>query len=280
MELEVEFIFIGIVLEFPALVLLVADDGLQPSSRQVQRVVPYGLVVMYLLEGQGSGVGLRGPVADEFSRSLVALAFDDAGRLVEQRSREVGVAPLSVQPEHHYSSPFLELRSGHVAVFFVLVGVGVFVREASVPDESLLVAGEVQRVVNKSVFRLIFCGEACLHLALGLYGTAVEDDHSGHGIAAIHERGRPLQYLYRIHVLRVYFYPVLVAPLLSFLPDALVHDDDAVVAQSANDGFRDAAARGDLRHSRLTGNGIDDVGGCRLPQLLSRDDGDGSRGVL
>ena len=71
-----------------------------------------------------------------------------------------------------------------------------------------------------------------------------------------------------------------VTPLLTLLSDALVHHDDAVVAQSADDGFGDAAAGGNLRDAGLFGDGVDDI--CRggLSQLLSGYDRDGGCGVL
>ena len=73
---------------------------------------------------------------------------------------------------------------------------------------------------------------------------------------------------------------MLVAPLLPFLAHALVHHDNAVVAQSADNGFRYAATRRNLRHARLVGYGVYDVGRCRLAQFLARHDGDWCRRVL
>ena len=65
----------------------------------------------------------------------------------------------------------------------------------------------------------------------------------------------------------VYLYAVLVAPLLSFLADAVVHNSHAVITQSAYNGFGYAAARSNLTNARLMGNGIDDVGGGLRLQL-------------
>ena len=73
---------------------------------------------------------------------------------------------------------------------------------------------------------------------------------------------------------------MLIAPLLTFLPHTLAHHDDAVVAQSSDDGFRDAAARRDLCHTRLVGDGVDDVGRGGLSEFLARNDRDGSSRVL
>ena len=80
--------------------------------------------------------------------------------------------------------------------------------------------------------------------------------------------------------MRVDLYAVLVAPLLTFLSDALVHHDDTVIAQSADDGLRDAATRGDLRHTRLMGDGVDDISRGGLSEFLARYDGDRGGRVL
>ena len=73
---------------------------------------------------------------------------------------------------------------------------------------------------------------------------------------------------------------MLVAPLLSLLAHAFTHDHHAVVTQSADDGFGDAAARGQLAHARLVGDGVDDVGRCSRTQILGADDADRSRRIL
>ena len=95
----------------------------------------------------------------------------------------------------------------------------------------------------------------------------VHDQHTGQGVGAVHQRGGPLEYLDGMDGLRVYLYAVLIAPLLSLLADAIVDDDDAVVAQSTYDRLGDAATRGNLADARLTGHSIDDVGRGDLQQL-------------
>jgi hypothetical protein len=99
-----------------------------------------------------------------------------------------------------------------------------------------------------------------IFLMLEERGLGMENDHTGHGIAAIHERGRAFQYLDRAHAAAIYLHAMFVAPLLAFLTHAFAHHHYAVVAQASDDGFRDAAARGQLADTRLVGNGVDDVG--------------------
>lgn len=105
----------------------------------------------------------------------------------------------------------------------------------------------------------------------------MEDDDARHSVRTVHEAGRPLEYLYRVYRVRVCLHAVLVAPLLAFLPDAVVDHHHAVVAQSAYHRFGDAAAGGNLRHAGLAGYGVDDVGGGLHGQLAGRDEGYGSR---
>ena len=281
MELEVDLIFVCTLLKLLTSVLLVADNCLQPAFGKVERVVPYSLVVPDLLEGQGFGVGLYVVCRTlQLACRLVALSLNDARSLVVDGSCEVGVAPWLVQAEHQTACTLLELGAWHVAVVLVLIGMGHFVRETGIPYESLPMACEVEGVVEESVVRLIFRADGSLHLSFGQYGCSVKDEHTGHGIAAVHQRGRPFQNLHRVHVLTVDLDAVFVAPLLAFLPYAFIHDDDAVISKAADDGLGDATARGNLCNTRLLGDGVDDVRGGGLPQFLARDNGDRSRRVL
>ena len=104
--------------------------------------------------------------------------------------------------------------------------------------------------------------------------------HTGYGIAAIHERGRTLQYFHRMHTLLVDFESVLITPLLSFLSDTLVHDDHSVVAKATNDRLRDACSGTYLRQSRQVSNGIHNVGADGLVQRLGRYDHEGRGRIL
>ena len=58
----------------------------------------------------------------------------------------------------------------------------------------------------------------------------MHDDHAGHSVAAIHQRGRSLQDFYRPYTLTVNLNAVLVAPLLTFLTHAVAHHNNTVVA--------------------------------------------------
>ena len=152
--------------------------------------------------------------------------------------------------------------------------------EPRVPHEALLVAGKRQRIAEEAVVRLVLRAGIGAHGAFGRCGLAVQDDDARHGVRAVHERRRTLQDLDRVHAAAIDLHAVFVAPLLAFLPDTLAHDHYAVVAQSADDGFRDAAACGQLGHARQVGDGVDDVRRGRRAQFLRTDDADGCRGVL
>ena len=90
MEFEVEFVFIFRLLKLLSAVLLIADDSLQITHREVQRVVPYQLVVLHLLEGQRLAVAVacESLFVHQFARLRVALTLDDARRQVIDRSRQ------------------------------------------------------------------------------------------------------------------------------------------------------------------------------------------------
>ena len=262
-------------------VLLVAHDGLQHALRQVQRVVPHQLIVAHLLVGQllgvapGRDVGCHQP-----ARQGVALALDDAGHQVVGRPRQPRVAPLLLQSQHQAAGHLAELRTRHVAVLAVLVLMGHLAAPARVPHETPAVARQRQRVTQKPVVGLILGGRAAADRALGLDGALVQDDHAGHGVRAVHQRRRALHHLDRVDGAAVHLHAVLVAPLLALLAHAVAYDDDAVVAQSADDGFRDAATCGQLAHARQVGYGVDDVSRRRSAQLLRAHEADGGCGVL
>ena len=58
-----------------------------------------------------------------------------------------------------------------------------------------------------------------------------------------------------------------IAPLLTFLPHAIVHHHDAIVAHASDHWLGDAAACGDLRHAWLVGYSVYEVGrGCFLQE--------------
>ena len=108
----------------------------------------------------------------------------------------------------------------------------------------------------------------------------MQDDDTCHSVRTIHQRCRTLQNLYRVHRTAIHFHAVLVAPLLTFLPDTFTHHHHAVVSQSADDGFSDAAACSQLGHAGLVCYGVNDIRCCRRPQFLWTDDADGCCGVL
>ena len=79
-QLEIQLVLIHFLLELLTAVLLVADDGLEIARRQVQRVVPYHLVVLYLLEWECFRVLMSGPTlfVFQFTSLGIALSFNDS----------------------------------------------------------------------------------------------------------------------------------------------------------------------------------------------------------
>ena len=171
------------------------------------------------------------------------------------------VAPLLVESQQSRQGAFGKLGVGHVAVGLVLIRMRHLVGETPVPHKVVLVSGKVDRIVEEPVVGLILAGERGAHRACRQDGLGMENHNARHRVRAIEQAGRPFDHLYAAHAQSVNLDAVLVAPLLSLLADAVVDGHDAVVAQSANHGFRDAAAGGNLRYARLPGDGVDNVGG-------------------
>ena len=280
-QLQLQAGLVVLLLILAAHVLLVSHDGLEVARREVQRIVPHHLVVLHLLEGQRLAVGLHVvAVGDEFARLFVTLTLYNAGRQVVDGTRHVRVAPLPVHTQHQAARPLVELRARHVAVVPVLIGVRHLLAETTVPHQPLLVARHGEGVAEEPVVGLILGGGTGAHGAQGHHRLGVQDDDARHGIRPVHQRGRTLQYLDRVDAVAIHLHAVLVAPLLALLSDAVAHDHHAVVAQSADDGLRDAAARGQLCHAGLVGYGVNDVGSRRGAQLLRSHQADGRRRVL
>ena len=273
-QLEIQLVVIHRLLILLTAVLLIADDGLQIARREVQRIVPHDLVVFHLLEGQRLSITMTRPPVFmfQFARLGVALALDDAWRQVVGRCRQSRVPPPFVHAQHQASCLFAKLRTRHVVVIFILIRVRHLLAPARVPHKTFLVAGHLQRVVEEAVIGLVFRTDIGAHVALGQCRLRMHDDHTSHRVRAVHQRCRTLQYLDAAHTAAIHFHAVLVAPLLTFLAHTLAHHHHAVVTQSADDGFRDAAARRQLVHTRLMTDGVDDVRRGRRPEHLWRND--------
>ena len=145
---------------------------------------------------------------------------------------------------------------------------GMFFAESGIPSKAFLVSGKIERSPQQSIICLIFSVYLAFYGAVRQGRHTFEHQHAAHSIGAIHEAGRAFQNLHRADLVGIDFYAVFVAPLLAFLTNAIVDDHNAVVAQPTDDGFRDAASRGDLRHAWLLGDGIYQIGGRQLVQFL------------
>ena len=141
----------------------------------------------------------------------------------------------------------------------VLVFTGSFLAPASVPYESLLIAREVYGIVPEISIRLPSAAHVSLHCAQRKDGGIVEDNDTGHGIGAVHQRGGTFHDFHGMDAFAIHFHAMLITPLLAFLTDTVVDDKHTVVTQSTDDGFGNATARADLGNTGLFGNGINDV---------------------
>ena len=173
----------------------------------------------------------------------------------------MGIAPSAVQPQHTGEGSFLELGAPYLPVSFVLVFTGSFLAPSAIPYDASFVACKINGIVPQTVVRLELTSYGRRHLPKGHHGVLMQHQHTCHGIRTIHQRGGTFQYLDGMDSLGIYFNTMLVTPLLSFLTDAVIDCDNAVIAQSTDDGFGDSRACGDLINSRLTGDSVYDIGG-------------------
>ena len=117
---------------------------------------------------------------------------------------------------------------------------------AHIPGKALPVAAIIERVVEKAVVGLVLGVHVQAHLVQRNDRVGIEFHDTRQGIRAIEQAGGTLEYLDRTHGIVVYLDAMLVTPLLTLLAHTVGNDHHAVVAQSSNDGLRDAAARGHL----------------------------------
>ena len=282
MQVQVELTLVGFhhVLKLLTDILLVTHHGFQLAAADEERVLRHGLVVIHLLVWHHRGIrpgavihSLAGLTVfhhrhDEFAGRLVALPLHDARVNLVIREVEMGVTPVLVQTQHAGGGIFLEAGVEHPSVVFVLVVVRQLLAVTAVPHESVVVTADIKAEILQTVVRVVFGGQASCHMPFFHTRSVVHHHHAGHGVGAIDKAGWTFQNLNRMHVVGVNFHTMLVAPLLAFLTNAVVHDGHAVVTQSANHWLGDAAAGGDLRDARLFGDGVDDVGGGGGSQLL------------
>ena len=165
---------------------------------------------------------------------------------MEEAECQVRIASAVIASDELGESLLAKGRTIYIAVVPVLVGMGKSAAVASVPHCVMSVACKVYRVVGHSVVGLVASGEVGAHFPLGNNRISAKYDDACHRIRTVHQTGWPLDDFRRMHRCRVYLNSVLVAPLLSFLSDAIVYHHHTIVAQSAYDRLRYAAASGYL----------------------------------
>ena len=165
-------------LVFLSAVLLITDDGVQRAVAEIIGVVAHHLVVMDLLEGQRLAVALA---------VVGALTFGDTRREVIDAGREMAVAPAAVVTGHRLGVLLTEAGAHDIVVGTVVVVVRPFVGPPSVPHPSVLIATEVERVVDESRVALVLCGSLAADGVVRHDGIAVEDDDAGESIRTVHQ---------------------------------------------------------------------------------------------
>ena len=207
-----------------------------------------------------------------FSSLPFPIVLNDAEFQVIIGEFEATLAPSFLETHHPLEGLLAELGVEDVAVDLVGIFASVLLAPAGIPDDALFIAGKVKRVVPEVGIRLVTAQQIDCHLIRQGNRCVVHNDDTGHRVGAVHQGGGAFDNLHGVHALAIDLHAVLVAPLLALLADTVVDHQHAVVAHSANDGFGDAPARGDLRNTRIFGDGIDDIAKGECLQSLRRDD--------
>ena len=246
--------------------MLPSQDGFDVAGAYVDGVVAHYFEVAHLLEGEmqfiacvaacqttGPGVSFR--------------VVHHAGSKLEIGGVDAGITPGGVSAEGELCRAFPEAGVGDQSVGLVIIGAGIAVRETGLPYPAAVVAADGEGIGEESAVGLALRLHAAADGARHGERFRAEDNHSCKGVGTPEKGSRPFQDFYGMDAESVRLQTVFVAPLLPFLPDAVRHHYHAVVAEAPDDGFCDAAARGDGAQAGFTRNGIDNVGGCAGLQL-------------
>ena len=178
-----------VLLKLLAAVLLVADDGLQPTVRQIQRVVPHHFVMLHLLVRQPFAVTVSAPTVGvaELSRLSITLTLDDARSLVIGCPRQPRVAPPFLKSQHQAARHLLELRARHVPVVFVFVGMCHLAAPTGIPHQPHLVSTHVERIAQQAIVGLVLRGDIAPQFTFRQRRWPVEDDDTRHRVRTVHQ---------------------------------------------------------------------------------------------
>ena len=135
-----------------------------------------------------------------------------------------------------------------------------FIRIPPVIYKAVPVSLQIHGIRKQSVVCLIFGRDIRSHFSQRHHRLIMENQYARHGIGAIHQRCRAFQYLHGMNILGIQFNTMFVSPLLSFLPDAVVHNQHPVVSQSPYHRFGNPVARCYLRYAGLLGYYINNIG--------------------
>ena len=241
-HVELSLVGFGHIFKFFPHILLVGDVGFELSRSDEEGVVGDGFVVIDLLARHHPCIGCGTIIYrlirlssiidrhDELTRFLIAFSFHDSRVDVVIGEVEMGMSPMAVESEHSRCCMFLEPGVEHPSVVMVLIVVRHLVAVAGIPHESLVVATEIEGIVEQSVVGLVFGIDVSLHPAVLAARRAVHHEDSRQCVGAIDEACRSFENLHGMHVVGIDFHSVLIAELLSLLPDAVVDHRHAVVA--------------------------------------------------
>ena len=189
------------------------------------------------------------------------------------------MSPFPADAQHSLEVALLEPRTGHIAIAIVAVGMGGLIGVMPVPDKTADIASKTYNVFPQSLIRLILAAHVHLHHTFVEHGFGMQNHNTRDCIATIHQRSRALEDFDRMDGFGSHFETMLVAPLLALLTYALIDHHHAIVAQASDYGLRDARTCTNLRQTRMTADGIDEVAAHTTMKVIWRDYGERGRSV-
>ena len=162
--------------------------------------------------------------------SAITLAFCHTYLLVKIGSNQVTVSPALGKPKHTAKVGVIKFRVKHAAIIFITIILCALKRAIGIPVDAVFCSTQIASKAAQPVVCLVLADEIAFNAFLGCRQLRLYIDNTCYGIAAISERCCPFQHFYTLCTIIVYFYAVLIAPLLSFLPYAIVYHYHPVVA--------------------------------------------------
>ena len=168
---------------------------------------------------------------DKFSCGGIPHSFGNTQFLIETTDNEVAVSPRFIDTDISTGIPFSKTTVQYITIILISIISSRFCRSIYIPIKTVRQVTPKICIVSQAV---IICTVTAYNISFycsrtsGLIGNNI--DNTCHSIAAIYKRGGAFEYFSFLRTQLVYFNTMLIAPLLPFLPNAIINCYNSVVS--------------------------------------------------